>query len=351
MEVKTLIIGYIPLNDVNGQKPRKVRDDAFYRELFGGFDLGEIHFAGFDDWKMKVDEVDPLFIVILGNDYYGHEVKAYKKDALLYTTFDARQIFYRKAEAEDKKKKQHEVFAELELHVKKMREGGEKEIESLRKFAALSFDDLYKVFVKAIIGDDEKLRKEAWDLLMTNNSNSDLLWMRMKLICETWEHADGKGKEEFLCMAMEQEIEEGLAYKMEDFTEGEQVYHQYAFRYYDGSETNYIRRVPYGFKGQDKYTYEAILKQYDTPIGPRMLMEAGQMRSAKEEWAKEQCAKFVPILKLWKEDPKKSMKELGVKPWYPYTEDDPLEGRELEGFKEFLKKHDPLAFAAIFIEE
>lgn len=348
MDIRTLIIGFTPIADTAGKKPRQLRDDAFYKELLAQFDLGELHFAGFNDWKAKSDEVNPLFIVILGNDYYGHEVKAYKNDALLYATFDAGQIFYRKAEAEEKRKKQYEVFAEVELHVKKMREGGEKEIELLRKFAALSFDDLYKIFIKAIIGDDEKLRKEAWDLLMTKNGHPDLLWMRLKLICETWEHADGKGKEEFLCMAMDQEIEEGLACKMEDFIEDEQIYHQYMFRYYDGSETNYIRRIPYGTKGQDKYAYEAILKKYETPIGPRMLMEAGQMRSAKEEWAKEQCAKFIPMLKVWKEDPKKPMKELGVKPWYPYTENDPLVGRELEGFKDFLKKHDPENYKVIF---
>ena len=78
MDIKTLIMGYVPLVDATGRKTREIKEDAYMRELLAQYDLGELHYAHMKDWKEKADQIDPLFIILLGNDYYGKEVRAYK---------------------------------------------------------------------------------------------------------------------------------------------------------------------------------------------------------------------------------------------------------------------------------
>jgi len=347
MIVKTLIIGLVPLADTGGKKPNARRNDEYFKDLLEEFDFGEVHYALSSDWESVIDDIDP-FVVIAFSEYEANQVKNHKKDCLLYVTYDPGQIFYRKAETEIKKEEQRKTFAEIAHVVAQIRNGNEEGAAVFRKFAGMSHDDLYDVITQALISKDEKLRAQAWALLNDNNANSNLIWMRAQLICEIWNHGDGKGKEEFLCMAMDQHIENGIARKMPNFTEDEQEFHQYMWRYFDGTDANYIRRIPVGFKGQDKYGYEAILRKFDTPNGPQVMLEAGHMRKQKEEYIKGQCAKFAAMLRIWKTDPSKPMRELGVIPWYPYTEDDPLAGRELEGFKDFLRKHDKAVFDSIF---
>ena len=151
-------------------------------------------------------------------------------------------------------------------------------------------------------------------------------------------------------MAMNQHIDEGLAWQMEDFTDLDgQQYHQYMFRDLFDHDLNYIRRIPFGFKDQDKWAYEAILTKYGTPTGPQMMLEAGQMRSKKEEYFKEETAKVVKVLTAWKADSTASKKALGVIPWEEKdSSDDPLTERELASMKRFLNKHDQTAYEIIF---
>ena len=191
-----------------------------------------------------------------------------------------------------RKEEQHKTLTELEGMIQKVIEDGEEKVPSLRKFAAMSYDDMYRMIVQAIIGEDDKLRKQAWSLLNDNNAHKNFVWMRVQLICEAWDHCDGKGKEEFLCMAMNQHIDNGIARKLENFIDEEdQEFHQYMFMNFFGQDLNYIRRIPIGFKGQDKYNYTAILDKYETPNGPRMMLEAGQMKSKLEEYLNENSSK------------------------------------------------------------
>jgi len=115
MQIDTLIIGYVPLSDTTGKKPREIRDDKYYKELFSAFDLGTVHYASRQDYKTKIDEINPLVVVSLGGDYYAEEVNQYKKDSLLYATDDAGSIFYRKADVEEKKAKQRKTFEEIAI--------------------------------------------------------------------------------------------------------------------------------------------------------------------------------------------------------------------------------------------
>jgi hypothetical protein len=95
---------------------------------------------------------------------------------------------------------------------------------------------------------------------------------------------------------MSQHIDNGMARKMEDFIDEEgQRFHQYMLCDYFGNDLNYIRRIPHGFKKQEKWGYVAILEKYKTPTGPQMLLEAGEGRSKKTEY-------FRRIEEEWKDD-------------------------------------------------
>jgi len=287
MFVSTLIIGRVPLESHDGKKPREVRLDTYFKETFRQFDLGEVNHATYQNWKEKCDQHNPLFIITF-SDYEASQIKEYKKDALIYVTYDPGQVFYRKAEIDNKKLEQQKTLKEIESMIRKTTEDGEEKLPALRKFASMSYDDIYRMIIQAIIGDDEKLRKQAWELLNDDNAHKNFIWMRAQLICEIWDHCDGKGKEEFLCMAMDQHIDNGIARKLDNFTdEDEQEFHQYMFCSFSGFDLNYIRRIPLGTKGQDKYNYQAILDKYKTPNGPQVMLEAGQLKARLEEYQSE----------------------------------------------------------------
>ncbi|MEI6553205.1 MAG: hypothetical protein WCO09_01430 [bacterium] len=348
METKTLIIGFVPLDNIEGKKPRQIKEDEYFKELFSQFDLGEVHYCFYKDWIKISDEINPLFIIYLGGEYTAREVHERKPDSLLYVTYDAGQIFYRKAEMEEKKLKQIQTLTEVSDIINRIR-AGEYEIEFARKFSAMSYDDLYKMIIKAITSDDEKLRKDGWDILM-NSERSDFIWMRAQLLMETWNMADSKGKEKFLCLAMDQHIDNGLAKKLADFTDLDgQQYHQYMFYDYIGNEINCIRRIPFATKGQDKSSYEAMLNTYEIPNGVRMMYEASLMKNKKDEYLKTESDKIISVLKSWKEDPTRSKKELGVVPWDERdSNEDPLTGRELSSMKRFLERNNKEAYEDLF---
>lgn len=348
MIINTLIIGFVPLVSTDRKKPSQIRDDKYFKELFNKFDLGEVYYSSFKDWVTVCNEINPLFIIYLGGEYTAKEVHAYKPDSLLYVTYDAGQIFYRKAEIEEKKAKHIRILTEISDLINRIR-AGEYDVEVARKYSTMSFDDVYKMIIQAMASDDEKIRKQGWELLM-NNDRSDFIWMRAQFITETWNKADSKGREKFLCIAMNQHIENGLAKKLGDFTDLDgQQYHQYMFFDFVGSEINYIRRIPFATKGQDKTSYEAMLNKYETPIGPRMMLESGEMRTRKAEYIKNELDKIIAVLKSWKEDPMRSKKTLGVVPWDEKDSDeDPLTGRELGSMKRFLERHNLPAYEDIF---
>lgn len=350
MQLDTLIIGYIPLADLVGKKGRQLKADAYFKELLSGFDLGTVHYATHDDWRTKVDEVNPIVIVSFGGDWYAQQIKEYKKDSLLYTAEHPNAVFSRKAEEQEKRDENIKKFKEIAGTLQKIRDEGEEEMKTIRKFCAMSYKDVYDMFVQMIISDNKEAKEKAWELLTSNDVHSNFIWMRAQMMMEVWQHADGKGKEQFLCMSMDHHIENGLARKLDDFTDKDgQKYHQYMFCDFFGCDLNYIRRIPYGEKGQDKYNYGAILDKYETPNGLQMNLEAGQMKSKKEEYFKTEAEKVLRVLTAWKVNPKLSKKELGVVPWEKDdSTEEPLTERELRSMKNFLKEHNNDAFVALF---
>ena len=350
MQLNTLIVGYIPLTDLAGKKGRQLNADAYFKELLSGFDLGDVHYATHDDWKPKVYEINPIVIVSLGGDWYAQQIKEYKKDSALYVAEHPNAVFSRKAEVDEKKAKNLKIFTEIAGILKQIRDEGEEQLRVVRKFSAMSYKDVYDMLVQMIISDNKEAKEKAWELLTRNDVHSNFIWMRAQMMMEVWQHADGKGKEQFLCMSMDQHIENGMARKLDDFTDEDgQKYHQYMFCDFFGCDLNYIRRIPYGTKGQDKWNYQAILDKYETPNGLQMNLEAGQMKSKKEEYFKNEVEKVLRVLTTWKENPQLSKKELGVLPWQEEDSvDDPLTERELSSMKNFLEKHDKSSFDKIF---
>ena len=347
MNPRVLFIGFLPEN--TKITPSSIRNKKYADDILAKYDFGEKVFCNFNSYKEHLTQDDP-FVVVVTSEFTAQEIKDIKSDCLIYVTSDPGSIFHRKAEIDKRKEEQRKVFEEVEGMVKRLRNSKEGEIKSFRKFAAMSYDDIYKMLIQAIIGDNEDLRNKAWGLLKDNSVHKNFIWMRAQMVCEIWDHGDGKGKEEFLCMAMGQHIDEYMARKLDDFTDDEgQQYHQYMFCDFFGCDLNYIRRIPFGKKGQDKWAYQAVLDKYETPNGPQMMLEAGQMKSKKEEYFKNESEKIARVLRGWKENPTKSKKELGVVPWEPKDNDeDPLTEREIEILKNFLKTHNPTEFDTVF---
>ena len=339
MQVDTLIIGYVPIVDVTNKKSREIRDDKYFKELIAKFDLGSVHYANQTSWQSKIDEINPIVIVYFGSEYFAEEIKKYKNDVLLYVADDAGSIFYRKAEAEKKKEKHIVIFSEIERIIKKLRNDGEKELETVRKFSAMSYNDIYKMIQRAIIGEDKELSKKAWDLLMDNKAHSNFVWMRAQIIVECWQASDAKGKEKFLNIAMKDHIENGFARELPIFTDEDGMqYRQYEFMYPNGERSYYIRRIPIATKEMDKYGYENLLDKYETPNGARMLLEVGQVKSDMKKYTDVEAEKIYRVLKEWRANSAKTQRELNIINPSGEFEDKPLEEEHIEAFKKLLKK-------------
>ncbi len=346
--IRTLIIGYeLPL-DLAALKSRDRRNVEYFSTFLAEHDLGELHFVTTISYKEKLTSVNP-FIAIVFDEWTAKEVKECKKDIFVYVTDSPNIIFYRKAEVVDKQEKQRRLFTEIVGLVQKIRDEGEEQREVTRKVAAMNYNDTYKMIVQMIVSEREDWRKQAWELLNDNNGRSSFVWMRVQLLCEVWEGCDAKGREEFLTMAMNQHIENGLAHALSVFTDLDvQQFHQYMFHYADGSNTNYIRRIPIAQEGQDKHVYDSLLYKYETPNGVQILLEAGQMKQEKEKFLKVESTKIMHVLLEWKSDPTKSKKILGVRAATEDVENEPLTELEVRYFKDKLQAFDPTAFAELF---
>ncbi len=343
MQVDTLIIGYVPLTETEGCKPREIRNDTYFKELLSQFDLGTVHFINNRDWAEKTDQVNPLVIICLSGDWIANEVKKYKNDALIYSVDDVGVIFSRKAEVENKKAKHKKIFKEIEKIIQKIKSGGEEEVLGVRKFSALSYDEMYKIIKKAITCDDKKLRADAWDLLFGEGErHGNLIWMRVQLMAEIWDTADYKIREQLMCMSMKRHIDQGTARKMENFTDEDGLeYHQYIFLDPFGKDTEHTRRLPFGMKGQDKYAYENLLEKNEVPTNYlRVQMEAVSLKNQYKEYLVSECVKVKRVLEEWKSDPSKSKKDLRVVPSDKSADvSEPLTDKEITSLNNFIKKY------------
>jgi len=350
MNPKTFLVDFVPT--ITKETPSQLRRKEYTDNLLSIYDLGEVVTCTLAECKERGITEKPD-VIICTYEYEAREIKNLIPEAALYVAESVNSIFSRKAETEEKMEKNRRIFEEASSMVKRIREATDEEREQMRKVHALSYNEMYKMIQKAIISDNEETRKQARDLLWgPGEKHSNIIWMRVQMMAEVWEHAKGKTLEELMLMSMERHLDYGLARKMENFTDEDgQEYHQYMILDPFGHDFNHIRRLPCASKDQERYAYENMLEKCELPKNyMRVQLEADQVKKMWEERRAEECDKVVKVLEKWKEDPKRSKEELGVAPW---EEDgdvkEPLTDRELESLKCFLKKHQPSHLAELFI--
>ncbi len=349
MNPKTFLVDFIP--SITKETPSQLRRKEYADDLLKTYDLGEVVSCTLSECKERGISEKPD-IIICTYEYEAREIKEVIPEAVLYVAESVNSVFSRKNELEEKMEKNMRIFESASSMVKRMRESTDEEREQMKRIHAMSYDDMYKMIQRAIISDDENLRKQAWDLLWgPGEKHKDFIWMRVHLMAEVWEHAKGKSLEDLMLMSMERHIDQGTARKMDNFTDEDGLeYHQYMFLDPLGYDTNHIRRLPFATKDQERYGYENILEKNEIPTNYlRIQVEANSVRKHYDDYLASECVKVKRVLDEWKNDPSKSKKDLGVVPWD--KEDDvnePLTERELTSLKNFLKKHSLDAYFELF---
>jgi hypothetical protein len=289
MEPVTLIINFKP--EIKKETPSALRNKEYADNILNKYNLGKVLHCNENDYRDYIKEHNP-FVIILTSQFLAEQISEENPDILLFLTDPVTSIFSRKIDIADKQKKQQKVFKNAEELVQKIRESDEKERKEIRKFSSMSYNDLYKMIKQALVGDDEELKKKAWDLLFGKGErHSNFLWMKMQLLCETWEKTDNKGREQLMCMTMDQFIDEGFARKIDSFKDKDgQEYHQYMIINFYGQDTGTIRKIPFGEeKVNQQYDYQALLKENDVPENfTRMNMELNQIKDQREKFWKDQ---------------------------------------------------------------
>lgn len=340
MNPKTLLINFIP--ESTKETPSFLRNKKYAEDILSTYDLGEVITCNNGSFRQMLIDHDP-YIVIATDEFTAQEVKTTKPDALVYLAKHPNSIFSKKAETDEKIKKQEKIFAEASGMIEKIRNATDEERASIRKFSSMDYNELYKMIQKALISDDENLKKSAWDLLFGEGErHSNLIWMRVQMMAEMWDHTDWKGREQLMLMSMERHIDQNTARKMDNFTDEDGLeYYQYMFLDPFGKDTNHIRRLPFATKGQDKYAYENLLEKNEIPTNYlRVQVEANSLRKQWDDYIKSECQKVQKVLDEWEKDKTKGKKELGVGTWNEADDpDSPLIDQEIDWLKNFLKKY------------
>ncbi len=340
MNPKTLLVGFV--SKLTKETPSQLRNKAYADEILTTYNLGKVTVCTMDECRSLLCNTNPD-VVIVSHSCDADEVKKLKSEAVVYVVAGVSSVFSRKAEVEEKKTENIKKFVDAEETVKRIRDATDEEREQMRKFHAMSYNDTYKMIQKAIIGDNEDLRKKAWDLLWgPGEKSSNIIWMRVQMMAEVWEHSKGKNLEQLMLMSMERHIDQGTARKIDNFIDSNgQEYYQYMFLNPYGDDLNHIRRLPFATKDQDRYAYEALLERSEIPTNyMRVQLEATELRKKWDEHLEVECDKVRKVLDGYEKDPSKSKKELGVMPWEGDGDvKEPLAERDLESLKNFLKKY------------
>ncbi len=334
MHVKTLILSHEPLKTYENIKPAAKRDDEYFKELIGSFDLGEVHYASHNDYKEILTTINPIIVIVPGS-YYAHELKEFKNDVVVYELESPSWVFYRKAESEKRKVEQREKLESIANLVKHLRK--DQTEEHARKFATMGYKEMYEMIKQGIISDNKELSKQAWDLVL-NAKKGDFVWMRVNLIVDAWQSSDAQGKYTFLTLAMKDHIDNCFARELAIHTDEDGIqYRQYEFIYPSGFSTKVIRRIPIPTKEMDKSAYESLLYRYESPNAPQLLLEVGQVKEMWKEETLSEAEKIYTILKMWKDDPTKTMRQLNIINQNGEFHNEPLRESDVTEFKRILK--------------
>ena len=282
MTIHTIIVGYEPQSDLATLKPSARRNAEYFAALLSEYNLGELHFASHQNFREKIDALDPMIVIVFDTSM-ARDVSDYKKDAFVYVTDSPSTIFYRKVEVESRQEKQRKIFSGAAGLVRQIIEEGEEKLIAARRYAAMTFQDKYDMVVQMLISGDEKVHKMGRELINRNDIDPDFIWIRAKLITDLWQNADAKGRQEFTEAAIQGHVSDGNAHQMGDFTDADgQVYKQFMFYDLHGKDVNEIRRVPVATPGMGKYDYEALFSKHENPIGSRADLEAGTWKKERD---------------------------------------------------------------------
>lgn len=344
MNVTTLMVGYEP-SALETLKGAQLTRHQYFQDTLARYNFGEVLFLSENESKEQITSINPL-LVFVTHDTIARELKEIKSDYLLYVIPNYNQIFARKAEVKEKKEKLNKIFTEAEGVIAEVL-SGEKEDKDLRHFASLSYKDMYDMITKALISDDEDLKKNAWDLLWDNSpKHSNLIWMRVQMMADCWQHSKGESLEQLMLMSMECHLEMDLVRQMDDFIDADgNQYHQYMFLDPYGRDVNHIRRLPYAHKNEDRYAYEARLEKSEIPTNfLRVQLEANQYRQQCDEYLEAECEKIQVILDSYEKNPKSSKSELGITTHNDDQDKKPLSKKEVTMLKQMQKENKNLMY-------
>ena len=338
MNPRTFLVDFAPATWK--ETPSQLRRREYVDELFKKYDLGEVISCTLSECKER-GPIEKPDVIICTYEYEAREIKTLIPEAVLYVAEGVSGVFSRKAEVEEKMEKNRKIFEDAAETVQHIREATSEEREQMRKFHALSYDEFYKMVQKAIISDNEDLRKKAWDLLWgPGEKNSNIVWMRVQMMAEVWEGSKGEQLEKLMLMSMEKHIDQGTARKIDNFEDADgQKYHQYMFLDPYGDDLKHIRRLPLATKDQTRIGYENLLEKCEIPTNYlRVQVEANSLRKQWDDHLAEECRKIRKVLEEYEKDPGKCRKELGVATYAEYSDKDPLSKEEQERLKSFLKR-------------
>lgn len=338
MTPKTWLVDFSP--NITKQTPGQLRRKEYVDDVLSTYDLGEVTFIdNIEECKRRGPEEKPD-IIICTYEYGAREIKDAVPEAVLYVIEGLGSIYSRKAETAEKIEKNKKIFEDVAETIERIRTATDEERDQMRKFHAMSYDEVYKMITKAIIGDNEDLRKKAWDLLWgPGEKNSNIVWMRVQMMTEVWEHSKGEQLEQLMLMSMERHTDLGLARKIENYTDEDgQEYHQYVYIDPYGNDMEYVRKLPRASKDQERYSYEALLEKHELPKNyMRVQMEANQFKKEVDEYREAERAKIFAVLERYERNPKTGRKELGVAS-EPEKEKKPLLKKEVKYLRELAER-------------
>lgn len=338
MNPKTLLVDFAPT--ITKETPSQLKRRAYAEEVLALYDLGDVTVCTMQECRELLTHTDPD-IIIATSDHEASELKTLKPEAVLYSAISANSVFSRKAEEEERKEENKKIFDDAVRTVEMIRNATDEERVQMRKVHSLSYKERYDMITKAIISDNEDLKKKAWDLLWgPGEKHKDVIWMRVQMMAEVWEHSKGERLEQLMLMSMERYLDYDLVRPMDDFEDADgQKYYQYMFLDPFGNDFNHIRRLPYAPKDCDRYKYERMLEECGIPTNYLHLqMEANEIRKRWDEHLEHECTQIQTVLERWKEHPEYGRKQLGIAS-RKEDEETPLNEEEVEYIQSLLQSY------------
>lgn len=125
-----------------------------------------------------------------------------------------------------------------------------------KKEPKMTFNEMYNAVTNVLINGNEEQRNKMWKIVM--EGEGEWVWIRLKIITETYTTADAKGKEEFCLLGIQDHLEANNAVLLEDKFIDEDTGIEYrVYKYRNGL----LYRIPFVTDGMDKTTFDVALNK------------------------------------------------------------------------------------------